>query len=263
MPGISNQSQFQKWPKPGFCYLCGKTLVDGTKLNDDHCPPQGIFAVADRANYPIKLKVHARCNHRWHVEDEKMAIFYDVLHGAQKASDPALQKKLSFVDIETDQGIYLGITDFPIRPLACRIIRCAHALLYGDFLPANTGNHIHYPIPEVDHAHGNRPVPQRMQTYSFANDLCKAQKTNTHDFLISNNQKFRYVCTWSKLDNGQPICIFSFDIYRLSHFAIRIKDYPRAVIGFYMANTPANASRCSKLVIENTEDEILYPILNS
>lgn len=263
MPSIANQSQFQKWPKPTFCYLCGKTLADGTPLNDDHCPPEGMFAVADRINYPIKLKVHASCNHSWHVEDEKMAIFYDVLHGAKKASDPALGKKLSFIDVENEQGTYQGITNFPIRPLTYRIIRCAHALLYGDFLPANTGNHIHYPIPEVDASNGNKPVVHQMQTYAFANELCKAQKTKTHDFLFSNSQKFRYVCTWSKLDNGQPICIFAFDIYRLSHFAIQIKDFPQAVIGFYMTATPANGSKCSNLAVESSDDEILYPILES
>ena len=67
-------------------------LADGTDLNFDHCPPESMFAISDRANYPIKLKVHARCNHRWHSEDEKMAIFYDVLHGNKKASNPSLQK---------------------------------------------------------------------------------------------------------------------------------------------------------------------------
>lgn len=263
MPGIASQSEFQKWQKPGFCYLCGKTLNDGTPLNADHCPPESMFAVTDRANYPIKLKVHATCNHRWHVEDEKMAIFYDVLHGAKKASDPSLQKKLSFVDVENDQGIYQGITDFPIRPLAYRVVRCAHALLYGEFLPGDTVNHIHYPIPEVDRSNGNRPVMHQMQTYVFANELCKAQKTQTHDYLSANNRQFRYVCTWSNLDNGQPICIFAFDIYRLSHFAIRIKDFPQAVIGFYAAGTPKHASRCSNLAVENSEAEILYPILES
>lgn len=264
MPHISSQSQFQKWSKPSFCYLCGEALANGAGLNDDHCPPEGMFAVADRINYPIKLKVHASCNHRWHVEDEKMAIFYDVLHGGAKASVPALQKKLSFLDIENDQGVYQGITNFPIRPLAYRIVRCIHALLYGEYLPAQTINHIHYPIPEVDCSNGNRPIPQEMQTYAFANELCIAQKTKTHDLVTAYNRQFRYVCTWSKLDNGSPICIFAFDIYRLSRFAVEIPDFPTAVIGFYAVDTyPATATKCSKIRIENTDGEILYPILSS
>lgn len=263
MPGIATQSQFQKWQKPDFCYICGKTLANGALLNSDHCPPEGMFAPSDRVNYPVKLKVHASCNHRWHIEDEKMAIFYDILRGGKKASDSSLQKKLSFVDIENDQGIYHGITDFPIRPLTFRIIRCAHALLYGEFLPENTGNSVHYPIPEVDRSNGNKPVMPQMQIYAFANALCTAQKTKTHDLIFAYNQQFRYVCTWSATDDGQPICIFAFDIYRLSRFAVRIKDFPQAVIGFYFSSTPAAATRCSHLAIESADNELLYPILKN
>lgn len=264
MPRIENQSQFQKWVKPSFCYLCGESLQNGTALNDDHCPPEGMFAIADRVNYPIKFSVHASCNHRWHVDDEKMSIFYDILHGGTKASDPVLQKKLSFLDIENEQGVFLGITNFPIRPLAYRIIRCVHSLLYGRYLPANTNNHVHYPIPEVDRSNGNRPALHEMQTYQFANELCTAQKTKTHDSIVAYNRQFRYVCTWSRLDNGVPICIFAFDIYRLSRFAVAIQDFPKAVIGFYSAaSTPQTATKCSEIRVENTDEEILYPILES
>ena len=58
-----------------------------------------MFATSDRANYPIKIRVHAKCNHSWHTDDEKMAIFFDVLHGNKNASNPVLQKKLTFIDI--------------------------------------------------------------------------------------------------------------------------------------------------------------------
>ena len=264
MPSIGNQSQFQKWKKPAFCYLCGEPLKGGRPLNYDHCPPLGMFVASDRHDYPLKDSVHASCNHRWHVEDEKMAIFYDVLHGGSKASSPTLQKKLTFRDVETDQGTFQGITNLPIRPLAYRIIRCANALLYDAFLPAQTIHHIHYPVPEVDPSTGNSPLLHEMQTYAFANELCIAQKTKTHDYIVAYNRQFRYVCTWSKLDNGLPICIFSFDIYRLSNFAVAIRDFPKAVIGFYsVPSPPASATRCSKIRVENTDDEILYPILES
>jgi hypothetical protein len=261
MPRIATQSQFQRWPKPTFCYLCGNTLSDGTSLNFDHCPPEGMFALTDRSNYPIRLKVHAACNHRWHGDDEKLAIFFDILHGGLKASDPALRKKLSFLDVENDQGVYQGITNFPMRPLAYRVMRCAHALLYGQYLPRETNHHIHYPIAELDNSNSNKPTMHQMQTYAFANELCTAQKTGTHDCLKAYNQQFRYVCTWTKLDNGSPICIFAFDIYRLSRFSVHLEDFPRAVIGFYACNAPLGAARCSGLQVNNADDEILYPIL--
>lgn len=263
MPRITTQSQFQKWPQPAFCYLCGQIVANGASLNDDHCPPEGMFAIADRANYPIKLKVHAACNHRWHADDEKLAIFFDILHGGEKAEKPGLLKKLSFVDIDNEQGTYQGITNFPLRPLAYRIIRCAHALLYGEYLPKETMHHVHYPIPEVDVSNGNRPTAHELQTYSFASELCTAQKTGTYDCIVANNRQFRYMCTWANLDNGSPICLFAFDIYRLSRLAIEIRDFPKAIIGFYARPTPKGATRCSALRLEHKDEEILYPLVES
>lgn len=193
-----------------------------------------------------------------------MAIFYDVLHGGTKASVPGLRSKLTFLDIETVQGTFQGLTNFPIRPLAYRIIRCAHALLYDAFLPRQTMHHIHYPIPEVDPSTENTPLLHEMQAYAFANELCIAQKTKTHDALIAYNRQFRYVCTWSKLGNGVLICIFAFDIYRLARFAVEIRDFPKAVIGFYpVPSPPLSTTKCSSIRVENTDDEVLYPILES
>jgi hypothetical protein len=159
--------------------------------------------------------------------------------------------------------MYKGINCFPLKPLARRIIRCAHALLYGEYLPRETRNYIHYPIPEIDPSKGNEPFPNLLQTYSFANELCSAQKAKTYDSLFAYNGKFRYVCSWSHLDNGDPICIFAFDIYRLANCAVKIEDFPRTVIGFYSAlQIPARATKCTKLQVENTDEEVLYPILS-
>jgi hypothetical protein len=262
MPHITNQSEFQKRQKPSFCYLCGEPLNNGISLNDDHCPPEAMFKVADRINYPIKLKVHENCNHSWHVNDEKLGIFYDILHGGNKTTSPKLQKKLTFQDIETNQGVFKGITEFPLQPLVHRVIRCMHALLYYEYLPNQTKHYIHYPIPELDQSNGNQPIMHEPQTYQFADQLCIAQKTKTQDLVIANNHQFKYVCTWSKADDGTPLCFFAFDIYQLSQIAIKIKDFPKAIVGFYSTvSTPNGASKCSDLLIENTDSEILYPIL--
>ncbi|THJ15091.1 MAG: hypothetical protein CAF42_015375 [Nitrospira sp. CG24B] len=263
MPQIRTQSDFQRLSKPNFCYMCGVDLNNGEIVNGDHCPPEKLFQPSDRVDYPIKVKVHARCNHKWSEDDEKLSIFFDILHGGTKANDPELLKKLSFLSVITAQGVYKGITCFPLRPLARRLIRCAHALLYGEYLPRETRYHIHYPIPEIDPTKGNEPFPNLLQTYSFANELCSAQKAETFDSLIAYNRKFRYVCTWSHLDNGDPICIFAFDIYRLANFAVKIEDFPRAVIGFYsVLQIPSAATRCTKLQVENSDEEVLYPILS-
>lgn len=261
MPRLIAQSQFRRWPKPAFCYLCGESLANGSPVNDDHCPPKGMFAAVDRQDYPLVLQVHEKCNHAWHIADETMALFLDVLHGGKRVAEPRQLAKLSFLDIQNEQGRYQAINNFPIKPLAHRILRCMHALLYGEHLPAATPNTIHIPIPEVDESNGNRPMPHLPQTYQFANELCTAQKTNTFDAVSAYNGKFRYVSTWHKADNGQPLCLFAFDIYRLSNFGVRIQGFPQAVIGSYLWQTPAGATRCSELRVDHPDHEILYPLL--
>lgn len=257
---ITSQKAYQNTDKPKFCYFCGEELDNGERTNSDHCPPEKIFHVSDRINYPIKVKVHEKCNHQWHLEDDKLSVFFDILHGSEKASKTEHIKKLIFTDIDTSQGLYQGLINFPLAPLVHRVIKCVHALLYGEYLPSNTWNHIHYPWPELDHKTGE-PHMHSLVTYEFANQLCTAQKIGSYSSIRAYNNKFKYVCTWSKLDNGDDICIFAFDIYKLSTFAVKIKDFPEAVIGAYSIKRPKNAIKCSKLHVENTENEILYPIL--
>lgn len=259
MPHLIRQKQFRTWPKPGFCYLCGEQLQNGATLNDDHCPPLGMFALPDRQNYPLILRVHAACNHSWHAEDEKFSIMYDVLHGVTDTLKG--KRSLSFLDVVNEQGRYLGIKDLPLIPLVFRIVRCAHALLYGEWLPVKTSNTIHIPVPEVDAGNANKPKMHQAVMYSFADTLCTAQKTNTHDSIVAYNGRFRYVCTWSNLDSAAPICIFTMDIYKLNRIGISIKDFPQAVIGSYLCMRPASATKCSLLKIDNSDADILYPIL--
>jgi len=187
VPHLITQAQFQQWQKPAFCYLCGMTLDDGTILNNDHCPPQAMFAKLDRTNYPIKLQVHERCNHKWHLADEMISVFLDILHGTGKAADPHHLRKLNFVNIQNAQGLYQGITKFPMRPLVHRIMRCMHAVLYGSFLKTDTFHHVHYPIPEVDTENNNQPVQHQIQTYQFANELCNEQVPTTASLHITES----------------------------------------------------------------------------
>ncbi len=260
MVHIISQKDYQRVRKPKFCYFCGEPLDNGESLNSDHCPPEKIFRVSDRINYPIKIKVHKKCNHQWHLEDDKLSIFFDVLHGGEKTEQIEHKKKLTFTDIKTNQGIYQGLTNFPLAPLTYRVMSCIHSLLYGGFLPQNTLHKIHYPWPELNPETGE-PHKHSMVTYEFSNKLCVAQKTQSYDSVIAYNKKFKYVCTWSKDDNGNDICIFAFDIYRLSKFAVKIQDFPEAIIGAYQLPRPQNATICSKLTVDNTDREILYPLI--
>ena len=263
MRHLVSQSTFQKWPKPEFCYLCGEALQNGKPTNEDHCPPSGLFRIEDRANYSLKLKVHAACNHRWHAVDEKMSVFLDFLHNNGKLTNRSLVDKLNFHDIENEQGCYFGVSNVPLRPITNRILRCAHALLYNEFLPKETVHTAHYPIPELDPQTPGHPHRHEMQTYELANSLCTAQRTGTYDSIVAYNRQFKYICTWSKLDDCTSICIFAIDIYRLSDLAVEIDGFPKAIIGAYCHSRPSNAALCSRLELENSDEDILYPIIES
>ena len=108
--------------------MCGADLNNGKIVNSDHCPPEKLFHPSDRIDYPIKVKVHASCNHKWNEDDEKLSIFFDVLHGGIKVNNPELLKKLSFLSVITAQGVYIRNNllsaptacspDNPLRPCA-------------------------------------------------------------------------------------------------------------------------------------------------
>jgi hypothetical protein len=260
MPKIHTQKEFRNWPKPKFCYLCGKPLDDGTPLNDDHCPPAGMFLEADRQNYPIILKVHAACNSSWSAADEKFATMYAVLHGLIDDIDEK-RRSPRFVSVSNEQGEHLAAIEFPLSELVFRITQCAHALLYGEWLPKTTRHAFHIPVPEVDTERSNSPKPHRPQASMFAKELCTAQKTQTCDSIIAYGRQFKYVTTWVHADRGEPLCLFAMDIYRLHRLGISIDGFPKAVIGSYQHATPMNASRMTSLVVQNSEEEMLYPIL--
>jgi hypothetical protein len=97
---INSQTKFQKIQRPTFCYLCGMQLSNGKNLNRDHCPPENIFAPADRANYPLILQVHEECNVKWSESDEKIGIAFSALHGGDKLKNQRLVDKLQFIEAD-------------------------------------------------------------------------------------------------------------------------------------------------------------------
>ncbi len=260
MPRLDSQKAFRTWQRPTFCYLCGDPLDDGTVTNDDHCPPIKLFLPEDRHNYPLLLKVHKRCNSNWSAADEVLATIYAKLHGTVEVSETT-RRGPDFHEVRNEQGIFQGISGFPIRPFATRVIRCVHALLYGEWLPTTTPNDIHIPVPEKDPI-SNRPKMHLMQSYAFADALCNAQKSDSYDSIVAYGGKFKYVTTWSQFDDGgEPICLFAFDVYQLHKLGIVIDQFPKTIIGFYQRNPPPTATSISASKVHNTDAEILYPIL--
>ena len=143
--------------------------------------------------------------------------------------------------------------------MAARIVRGMHALLYHEFLPQNTKSKFHIPLPEADTATGKLIQPLD-QLFTFSGVIRKAILSNTADVVLAYNGKFKYACTWERLDNGQDFCIACFDIYAFHELAPAGTTLPKAFIGMYIPHKrPAGAARASGLEIVATHSELLDP----
>jgi hypothetical protein len=227
--------------------------------NRDHCPPKGLFAPGDRENYPIILPTHESCNNSWKEADELIGIITDALHTKQKSQNFAYTDRLEteLVDFGTKQ--VASVSNLPLVPMASRVVRGMHALLYKEFLPAGTKSKFHIPLPEaeIDTKKFIAPLPQVM---TFSGVIRKALLSNTADVVRAYNGKFKYACTWERLDNGQDFCIICFDIYSFHELAPPVANFPKTFVGMYIPDKqPSGASRASRLEIQLTHSELLDP----
>jgi len=256
---IASQRQLRAHGQPDFCYLCGEVLDGSVRTNRDHCPPKAFFATPDRENFPILLPTHETCNNKWHKADEIISIVADALHTKNKSQNAALTRKLDAKKVQIGSSSVAAISNFPLAPMAARIVRGMHALLYHDFMPEKTRSKFHVPIPEADKDSLRMRVPLE-QTFAFLRVLNKALLTNTADVVRAYNGKFKYACTWEKLDDGTPFCIACFDIYSFHILSPPVERFPSVFLGMYIpTHVPINASWASELDVPFQNEDLLHP----
>ncbi|QRP62573.1 hypothetical protein I6J77_10515 [Rhodanobacter sp. FDAARGOS 1247] len=256
---ISSQKQLRSHGTPAFCYLCGETLAGPSPINRDHCPPKGLFALGDRENYPIILPTHVGCNDAWKEADEMIGIITDALHTRKKSQSFAYTDRLKPEFVSFGIGHAASVSNLPLAPMAARIVRGMHALLYKDFLPVRTKSKFHIPLPEAEIDTLRLMVPLE-QTFVFSDVIRKALLSKTADVVRAYNGKFKYACTWERADNGQDFCIACFDIYTFHEIAPPVTNFPKSFVGMYIPDRqPAGASRASGLEIQLTHSELLDP----
>lgn len=256
---ISSQKQLRDHGTPEFCYLCGERLDGPSPINRDHCPPKGLFAPGDRENFPVILPTHERCNNAWKEADELIGIITDALHARNKSQDFSHTSRLHAKFVGFGEYQAASVSNLPLAPMAARIVRGMHALLYKEYLPVNTKSKFHIPLPEAGMDTGSMIAPLE-QTYIFSGVIRKALLSNTADVIRAYSGNFKYACTWEQFDNGQPFCVFCFDIYAFHALSPPISNFPRAFIGIYVPQSqPVVAARASGLEIVLTQNELLYP----
>jgi len=259
---ISTQKELRDHGQPSFCYLCGEALA-GAEVDRDHCPPKGFFSATDRINFPIILPTHKSCNNGWKEADEIVGIVSDALHDRRKSSDLNHTRKIEAYSIPFNKKEATGVTNVPLSPMAKRIVRGMHALLYGLFLPGSIRETMHVPLPEAGMSTGKYIQPLD-QAFAFGGAIRRAILTNTADTVTAYSGKFRYACVWSHLSSGEPFCIFAFDIYAFHFLSPAIDNFPRVFTGCYVPSViPSTAAWESKLGFDLTKHELLDPWLRS
>jgi hypothetical protein len=256
---ISTQTQLRRQGLPSFCYLCGRELEGADAIDRDHCPPKGFFAPNDRANFPVILPTHRACNNAWHGADDLAGILTDALHSRQKSQDERFTKRLEAYSLPFNGQEAAALRNVPLAAIALRVVRGMHALFYKSYLPLQTRNSIHIPLPAANLDTGEVEQPLD-QAFVFSGAVRRARLTNSADQITAYNGNFRYACVWDHTDGGTPLCIFAFDIYGFHYLGPSVTNFPRCFVGMYVpALVPADASWASKVHFSVSRSELLDP----
>jgi hypothetical protein len=126
-----------------------------------------------------------------------------------------------------------------------------HAALYAEHLP-HTGERFAYTSPwPTFFRDPNHVEPVQKVHVKWVETLVASRMAGTIDSITAWNGKVRYECTWDKLSNGDPVCVFALDIYDWTKLSPRHAGPKRTCTGLYhpASGRPASASRATELVI--------------
>jgi hypothetical protein len=255
---IRTQSEWQRCKKPDFCYLCGSSLGNGEETDDDHCPPKKIFSSRDLSNYPIILKTHKACNGEWSKLDVRFASLWSNITG--NASGRRVANKVIKSSLVGGHLWTRLIHNVPLEKLQYRILRCMHAILYNEFLKDGTGVEFYSPYIRLN---PKTLTPTNVNIglyYALSRQLIASQKVEVFDGISSHNGKFKYVCTWDNLENGQDICIFALDVNDMYALAPKVSWGLEVSVGYYIWPRPLLGPKVPRTKLEYPTRELKRPI---
>lgn len=214
---LSTRRAFRDVKRLQFCYLCARPLSDGSEVDDDHVPPTGLFAEADR-DVPLVLPTHRTCNGGRSQEDQAIAQLVGLLHGRVH---PLEHLKLQLFAGHTDAGLPLAaVSGLDLPKTIRRWVRGFHAALYGEALPTGARFVTSPPLHEAQMREGRADVPPVADVIpKFVHEIRRNRLTKTLDVIECRNGKCRYECVWATSDHGQWICIYAIDLYGWSELS--------------------------------------------
>src|SRR5437016_5499563 len=118
MPSLLTQRDFRAVQNLPF-YLCGKNFDPGDRKNNDHVPPENIFAKRDRM--PLLLATHCDCNSAHKLTDEKIGQLISLKWGHAPSSPENWRLKLgrsplvglgAITNLNVDEAVWRWIRGF-------------------------------------------------------------------------------------------------------------------------------------------------------
>lgn len=230
---IETQKDLRSVYEQPFCYLCGKTIVEGDDLNDDHVPPSGIFNPSDR-NVPLILRTHRACNSAQSPGDQVIAQLVGLIRG-RVPSEKDRKLDIRVHDIEPGKSTAV-LRGQELEQIVFRWVRGFHAALYGEPLSPATAFKMILPFPQMKQdGEILKPDPIPAPYQAFFETITESQATGRVDQIISRNGKCRYSCVWTQEDGGgRWFCVYRLDLYNWSELG-DINNYERReCVGAYI-----------------------------
>lgn len=258
MPSITTRDELKGARSLDFCYLCGRRLEPGDKLNWDHVPPKAIFHKEDR-DPPLKLPTHHTCNEERSGEDEVLGQLIAVIHGTYPRAE-RVRLKVEVFDGGEGTPPRAGIRDLPFRRMVFRFVRGFHAALYREHFP-DRGGMIYAPFPAHDLIDGEFVVAEEDPGRLHMTQVMRRQRVGgAVDRVECFNGKCVYECAWSRFDDERPLCLFALRLYEWEVLGDPNLGPPRGCVGYYGAEIPKGASLVDRdLDIELHDPDSLDP----
>lgn len=242
------------WKQSAVCYLCGEPLPildlsetpicrEDPTVNDDHVPPETLFAPGDRANYPLKVRTHVSCNGDQSQNDQKMAELFRLIWNPQTQDD--LQTlALEWESDASGRAIASYWRNDDLPGIVFRWIRGFHHALYGEYLPPQTKRATLLPFLEIKPNGASRP---HQQYYDIAKSIQRQRALNSLDQIIAYNGRLQFQCAWF-MGGNSATCIYALDVNGWSVFSGGRAGPYRSCLGCYVTcSIPSEATKLSAL----------------
>lgn len=249
MTTIRTEHQLKRIYDPGFCYLCGESWSPDDETDDDHVLPTNGFLPEDRKQ-PLILRTHKVCHEPKGNYDVRVGQIFKILHGTMPSNFGDYKLELTkWTDPSTGEEVG-GITDFEFTRILIGWLKGFHTALYREYLPHN-GRRFAYTSPWPSFlGDPNHVEPIQAVHEKWVETLVASRMARMIDGIAVRNGKVRYECTWDRLDNGQPVCVFALDIYDWTRLSPPHAGPKRTCTGIYhAAKIPKTASRATSLII--------------